>query len=250
MPPVWRDGAGRAGDAVSVRPYYERGGVTVYHGDGRDILPDLSAVSLVVTDPPYTFGIASTAQEGKAGGWGDLMNSAVWYATWLRECKRLTSSQSGALWVFNSWRSFPVLARAAYEAQWPIESLLIWDKEWIGPGGTRGLRPSYEMVALFAQDGFGISDRGLPDIWRSKWSSVKPWGHPAEKPVPLLSKLISRSNDAGTVLDPFAGSGSTLVAAKALGRKAIGIEIEERWCEVIAKRLSQDVLPLGEGDAA
>lgn len=229
-----------------MKPYYEdtRSGIVIYHGDCREILPTVDSVRLVVTDPPYVFGIASTAQEGKAGGWGDLMNSAAWYALLLREFKRLTANQQGAAWVFNSWRSFPVLARAAYEAQWAIESLMVWDKQWIGPGGQRGLRPSYELSALFAQADFAIGNRGLADIWPCKWSSLKPSGHPAEKPVDLLARII-RESGQGDVLDPFLGSGSTLVAAKKEGRRAIGIEIEERYCEIAARRLSQEVLQLG-----
>jgi site-specific DNA-methyltransferase (adenine-specific) len=228
---------------MSLAPYYERGGIVIYHGDSRELLPELQSVRLVVTDPPYVFGIASTAQESKAGGWGDLMNSAVWYSSWLAEARRLTANEQGAAWVFNSWRSFPVLARAAYDVRWPVESLMVWDKEWIGPGGQRGLRPAYELAALFAQPDFAIANRGLPDIWRSKWSSIKPSGHPAEKPVALLRRIIAESG-GGLVLDPFMGSGSTLVASKSEGHNAIGIEIEERYCEIAAKRLEQEVLPL------
>jgi len=228
-----------------MKPYYEQDGITIYHGDCREVLPAMASTRLVVTDRPYVFGIASTAQEGKAGGWGDLMNSSIWYESWLSECKRLTETAQGAVWVFNSWRSFPVLARAAYGVRWPVESLLVWDKEWIGPGGERGLRPSYELAALFAHSDFAIANRGLPDIWRSKWSSNKPSGHPAEKPVDLLRRII-RESGGGPVLDPFAGSGSTLVAAKDEGRAAVGIEIEERYCEIAAQRLAQRVLSFGE----
>jgi DNA modification methylase len=224
-------------------PYYSEGGITIYHGDCREILPEVPSTRLVVTDPPYVFGIASTAQEGKAGGWGDLMNSSVWYEAWLAECKRLTETAQGAVWVFNSWRSFPVLARAAYGVRWPVTSLMVWDKEWIGPGGQQGLRPSYELAALFAHPDFALANRGLPDIWRSKWSSIKPNGHPAEKPVDLLRRII-RESGGGQILDPFAGSGSTLVAAKDEGQQAVGIEIEERYCEIAAKRLAQGVLPM------
>lgn len=228
-----------------MRPYYEHGGVTIYHGDCREVLPEISGVGLVVTDPPYMFGMMSTMHEGKAGGWGDMMNAASFYATILRDLRRLLVNQRGAAWVFNSWRSFPVLARASFEAQWPVESLLVWDKEWIGPGGPVGLRPSYEFVALFACEGFSIPDRSQPDIWRSKWAGEKEW-HPAEKPVPLLRRMIEKSGSSGRlVLDPFMGSGSTLVAAKESGRLAVGIEIEERHCETAAKRLSQELLPLG-----
>ncbi len=226
-----------------MKPYYEESGITIYHGDCREGLPGLPSVQHVVTDPPYVFGIASTGQESKAGGWGDLMNSASFYADLLRSFRKLMANTNGggACWVFNSWRSFPVLARAAYEAQWPITSLMVWDKDWIGPGGLSGLRPSYELVGLFAGDGFALENRGLPDIWKEKWGGAKTW-HPAEKPVPLLERIITESGGSGVLLDPFCGSGSTLVAAKNLKRRAIGIEIEERYCEVSAKRLSQEVM--------
>lgn len=227
-----------------MRPYYEHAGITIYHGDCREVFPTLPSVDLVVTDPPYVFGIASTADEGKAGGWGDLMNSAQFYAVLLREFRRLLANRSGAAWVFNSWRSFPVLARAAYEAQWGIESLMVWDKCWIGPGGPRGLRPSYELIALFATDGFSIGNRGIPDIARAKWDpSKRHWGHSAEKPAALCEMLI-RESGGEVVLDPFMGSGTTLRAAKDLGGRAIGIEIEERYCEIAAQRLSQEVMQL------
>lgn len=232
-------------------PYYEHGGITIWHGDCRDVMPSLASVGTVVTDPPYSFGLASTGVEGKAGGWADLMNAGAFYAGVLRECRRLlsASAEPGAAWVFNSWRSFPVLARASHEAGWGIESLLVWDKEGIGPGGPRGLRPSYELAALFAGDGFALANRGLPDIRRCKWTGAKTW-HPAEKPVALLRWLISESGGAGPVLDPFAGSGSTLVAAKSLGRRSVGIEMEERHCESAARRLSQEVMFYGGADDA
>lgn len=230
-----------------MKPYYEHAGITIYHGDSREILPLLPDVDLVVTDPPYTFGIASTGDEGKCGSWGDLMNSSVWYESWILECKRLTANRQGALWVFNSWRSFPVLAKAAHYV-WGIESLLVWDKCWIGPGGARGLRPSYELVALLCHPGFQLPNRGLPDIWKSPFSSTKPHGHSAEKPIDLLTKLLKESARP-LILDPFLGSGTTLAAAKVLGMSAIGIEIEERWCEIAATRLSQEMLELPSASA-
>lgn len=228
---------------MSPAAYYEDEHVTIYHGDCREVLPEISGADLIVTDPPYVFGIASTFEEGKAGGWGDLMNAGGIYAGWLREFWRIVSNRAGAAWVFNSWRSFPVLVRGAHEARWPIESLMIWDKEWIGPGGSRGLRPSYEVVALFCHPEFQVRDRGTPDIWRAKWAGAKEF-HPAEKPVALLRRMIAAGGGPGVVLDPFCGSGSTLVAAKAEGRKSIGIEIEERHCEIAAQRCSQEVLAL------
>jgi len=125
---------------------------------------------------------------------------------------------------------------------WPIRSLLVWDKETLGLGGTEGLRPSYELVALFAAPGFAVENRSVSDVWRQPYATARPY-HPAEKPVPLLRRLIQISG-GGSVLDPFCGSGSTLVAAKAEGLHAIGIEIEERYCEIAAQRCAQEVLGL------
>lgn len=221
-----------------MKPYYQQDGITLYHGDALEILPTLPDVHIVATDPPYTFGLASTAEERKAGAWADLMNNAHWYGSWLSECRRLTVNQQGSCWVFTSWRSFPVLARAASQIRWPIESLCVWDKEWISTGSVRGLRTSYEM---FAHKDFEIANRSTPDIWKAPWSSTKPHGHPCEKPSVLMARLIGESN-ARSVLDPFAGSGTTLHAAQRLGIPAIGIEAEERWCEVTVRRLQQPVL--------
>lgn len=152
-------------------------------------------------------------------------------------------AEDGAMWTFHNWRSLPVVMKAALDAEFPVASDLVWHKDWIGPGGTVGLRPAYEMVALLPMPDFSIEDRGLPDVWTHKWASFKPSGHPAEKPVALLSRLI-RESGGGVVLDPFMGSGSTLVAAKAEGARAIGIETEERWCELAATRCSQETLGL------
>lgn len=224
-------------------PYYQDSRVTIFCGDCLEILPGLSPVNLTVTDPPYVFGLGSTAKEGKVGTWGDMMNAARWYASWIRLCKRLTESRQGAAWIFNSWRSSPILYRAALLAEWQVLSQLIWDKQWIGPGGVRGLRPSYEIVTLLAHPEFQLSDRSLSDIWQAQWASARPSGHAAEKPVSLLSRIIKESG-GGVILDPFMGSGSTLVAAVAQGCEAVGIETEEKWCEVAVRRVAQVALML------
>ena len=221
-------------------PYYEDENATIYNADCLDVLPSIRSVDLVVTDPPYNISLKSAV---KASGWGDLMNGAFFYAEVIKHIKAATFDRQGAAWIFNSWRSFPVIAKASFEAGWNIESLMVWDKEWIGPGGTFGLRPSHEFVTLFRHDSFKIQNRSVPDIWRSKYSGQKPNGHPSEKPQALISRIIDVSG-GGLVLDPFVGSGTTLAAAKELGYRSIGIEIEERWCEVAANRLSQGVLPM------
>ena len=228
------------GESVSLpKPYYEKDGIVIYNADCREILPHLPKVDLVLTDPPYGINTKSDGG-GKLSPWADLCNSAFWYADWLNMCKSRLKD-TGGLWTFLNWRSMVTFQKASCDICWPIESLLVWDKDWIGPGGQRGLRPSYEMVALFAMPNFSIKDRGLPDIQKWPWSGIKPNGHPAEKPIKGMSWLIQNGGGAEIILDPFVGSGTTLVAAKILGKEAIGIEIEERYCEIAAKRLAQEV---------
>lgn len=218
----------------ALKPYYQDDLVTIYQGDSSNILPTLPDVDLIVADVPYSFGLNS---QDNGASWGDLMNAAQVYSGWLREFRRLTAASKGAAWVFNSWRSFPVLARGANDAQWPITSLMVWDKGRMGAGPLRGLRPRYELCALLMHEGFKIENRRLTDIWVEPLPHRKPTGHKSEKPVGLISKIIHESGGQ-IVLDPFLGSGTTAVAAKQLGLKCIGIEIEEKWCEVAAKRVA------------
>jgi len=225
--------------------YYRDSHITLYHADSNELLPDLTSVDLIIADVPYSFGLNSTDD---GASWGDLMNASQIYTRWLREFQRLTTASNGAAWVFNSWRSFPTLARGANEARWPIISLLVWDKVRMGAGTLRGLRPRYELCALFMQEGFRIKNRRLTDIWPESLPHGKPTGHKSEKPVGLIKKIIAESG-GDLILDPFVGSGTTLVAAKQLGKQAIGIEIEERWCEVAARRAEKaEVAPLSDGN--
>lgn len=234
-----------------MKPYYEQSGVTIYHGDALDLLQGFEAQGFeaVVTDPPYVIGAVSAGNmASKAGGWADMMNSALWFAAWYEQVQRLLSER-GSFWTFCNWRSLPVVMRAAMTAAMPITSLMVWDKEWIGPGGKQGLRPAYELVALSAKPEFAIRDRSIPDVWRCKVGSYKPHGHPAEKPQALVERIL-RTCEASRVLDPFMGSGTTLAAARALGIPAVGIEAEERYCEVAAKRLSATPDQLPEREVA
>ena len=221
----------------ALQPYYADEWITIYHADSTELLTQIAQASLIIADVPYSFGLNSTDD---GASWGDLMNAATVYATWLREFRRLTENSNGAAWVFNSWRSQPVLSRAAYEIRWPITSMLIWDKMRMGTGSLRGLRSRYEQCALFMQPGFAIRNRALPDIWPVFLPHRKPTGHKSEKPVELIELIIKESGNPELVLDPFLGSGTTAVAAKRLGRKCIGIEIEERWCEVAARRVQKE----------
>lgn len=214
--------------------------VDIARGDCLELMREIpsGSVDMVLCDPPYMINTKSD-HTGKVNPWADYCNAAFWYAEWIRQCQRLLKP-TGCLWTFLNWRSMVTFQKAACDVGWPIESLLVWDKEWIGPGGTKGLRPSYELVALFAGEKFQLSDRGLYDVQRFKWSSIKPHGHPAEKPEALLRWIIEKSTSKGaTVIDIFMGSGSTGAACIQTERKFIGIEIENGYYAVAKKRLTE-----------
>jgi site-specific DNA-methyltransferase (adenine-specific) len=238
--------AGGSSGAVAPSPYYDDGGISIYCGDALDILPviERGSVSAVVTDPPYVIGAVSAGNmASKSGGWADMMNSSGWFTGWYREVDRVLHRR-GSFWTFLNWRTVPVVMRAALDARLPVTSMMVWDKQWIGPGGVQGLRPSYELCALLAQPDFAVKDRGIADVWQHKVGSYKATGHPAEKPEPLVRRILAtcQLGPGETVVDPFLGSGTTAVAAKALGLRCIGIEAEEANCEIAAERLSQGLL--------
>lgn len=230
-------------------PFWSDDLVSIYCGDALDLLDALapSSVAAVVTDPPYVIGAVSAGNmASKSGGWHDMMNSALWFSTWYRKVDRVLHS-TGHFWSFCNWRTLPVVMRAASDASMPLASLLVWDKEWIGPGGPQALRPSYELVAYMPQERARITDRGVPDVWRHQVGAHKPHGHTAEKPEGLLRRVLEVCDlppDA-LVVDPFMGSGSTLAAARSLGVRSIGFDGEAKWCEVAAARLSQRTFELG-----
>lgn len=230
-------------------PYYQDEHVTLWHGDALEVLAGLPSGSVqhTVTDPPYILQAGSSSKAGsKTGGWADMMNASHWYAAWYREAGRITQ-HAGSMWTFGNWRTLPVMMRAAIDSNLPATSLLVWDKAWIGPAGPQALRSQHEVCLVMANPAFKLPDRSQGDVLRIQGSSSKPTGHPAEKPVPLLRRVIELTGaTAGDViLDPFAGSGTASVAARELGIRSVAIEAEERWCEVIAKRLSQEVLDFG-----
>lgn len=200
-------------------------------------MPD-GCVDLVLTDPPYQLNTKSGIGS-KINPWADLCNSAFWFAELFREYCRLLKD-SGAIWQFLNWRSLPTIQKAVFDSGRKIESLMVWDKEWIGPGGCRGLRPRYELIALVANMDFAIPDRGIPDIITCLWAGAKQY-HPAEKPVKVIRRLVEISTTEGqVVLDPFGGSGSTPVACVDLRRHFIAIEMDPKHCKIAEARIQAE----------
>lgn len=204
-----------------VKPYYESGGITIYHGDALSVT---LGGDVLVSDPPYGMAYRS--------GWSDatVVNDD---ATTVRDM------------VLYRWAPRPALVFGRWSCPRPVGTrmVLTWDKgDWPGMGDLAlPWGPSTEEIYVIGS-GF-VGKRSGSIVRDTKRPSGDTALHPTEKPVGLLEALIRRC-PAGTVCDPFAGSGTTLVAAKNLGRRAIGIEIEERYCEIAARRLDQEVLAL------
>lgn len=210
----------------------------IIEGDSLEVLKDMPAASVdwIVADPPYMISVASSGS-GKLNPWADLMNASRWFRDLYVETRRILKP-SGAFWTFHNWQTIPTVHRAAYDSGWKITSEMIWNKQWIGPNAV-GLRPCYEMVALLAGEDFVVPDRSQRDIVDCPWSSQKPNGHPAEKPVKLVAKLlqISGAKPGDVFLDPFNGCGTGVVAAQAMGLQWTGIEIDSGWAASTRERM-------------
>jgi DNA modification methylase len=212
-------------------PYYQDDRVTLYHADCREVREWLTA-DVLVTDPPY--GIAYESNRNR-----DRRNVKVGRPvvadedTGLRDVALKLWGERPAL-VFGRWDVVrPTAARAR----------LVWDKVVWTAGDLKMPwgRSDEEIYVL----GHGFTGTRSGSVIRAQMlmsGDRKRPDHPTPKPVGLMETLIAKC-PPGVIADPFAGSGSTLVAAKMLGRSAIGIEVEERYCEIIAKRLAQDALP-------
>lgn len=201
-------------------PYYQDESTTIYHGDCREILPTLGRFDLLLTDPPYGYRWKTNYSRFSRGtnDKTEIANDApgnVDLSPWME----LTDEQ-----IIFGCNSLPQQKPGSY---------LIWDKR--------------------CQDGFSFLSDGEAAWWshghgvyicsiNAQRHRSKAGLHPTQKPVGLMAWCIQKAKQSETVIDPFMGSGTTLVAAKLEGRKAVGIELEERYCEIAANRLCQGVL--------
>jgi DNA modification methylase len=217
-----------------VKPYYADASVMLFHGDCREVT-DWLAADVLVTDPPY--GIRW--ESGQFSNAVDPVTDAIAgdLDTSVRDAALGAWGDRPAL-VFGSWR-VPRPAR--------INNRLIWHKAANIPGHRT--QPWFAADEEIYQLGTGFTGRPEQNVLATydrrdgANGQVARLGHPTPKPVGLMERLITKC-PPGVIADPFAGSGSTLLAARNLGRKAVGVELEERYCEIAARRLAQDVLPL------
>lgn len=256
-------------------PYYSDDLVTLYHGDCRDILPSLTGVDAVITSPPYNLGgepwphLGNWKQGDSAGGkskwrngsdaasgiaYADHSDALPWpeYVAWqhdfLRSCWD-TLSDRGAIFYNHKPRVIGGRLWLPLELNpdLPLRQVVIWARSGGMNFNPTAYLPTHEWVMIMARDGFRLRSRGasgVGDVWRITQDADN--AHPAPFPLGLPARIIETAAP-NLVVDPFAGSGTTLRAAKDAGVRAIGVERSESYCEMAAARLAQEALEFDRG---
>lgn len=241
-----------------MRPYYQDEAVRLYNGDCLDVMPffEASSFDAIVTDPPYSSGgrtqaasrnVISKADGREADEWfmGDNMGVDT-YVRWMRQVAREGLRMvipGGHAYVFTDWRQFTNLVTAWESVGWSLRSVIVWDKAKSGAMGSFW-RNNHEWACVFTKG------QPNPPAHRScfnTWTGNKPHGHkhPTEKPLGLMQYIIEAiPKQKNQIIDPFTGSGTTLHAAKMLGWKSVGIERDQKYCEAVVRKVSQEVIPL------
>ena len=222
---------------MSITPYYERDGIVIYHGDCREVLPTLQA-DVVITDPPYGLGFPYLSYDDSRDALRSLITTTV---PTMRSIAQRTVILCGPTqiglypepdWVSCvTWNTTGSFGRYGYSQWTPV---LCYGADIGGFGSVNGILKG-DVIRISGGAGVGFQ--------RSNDEKQ----HTCPKPLNLMQIVVGRFTLPGDViLDPFMGSGTTLRAAKDLGRRAIGIEIEEKYVEIAARRLEQQVLPIGD----
>lgn len=256
---------------MSLEPFYADELATLYHGDALAVLAQLpdGSVDAVITDPPYSSG-GTTQSARKAstkakyessdnlhktpdfvGDARDQRAYQYWSALWLSEAIRI-AKPGALLMAFTDWRQYAATADAIQAGGWTWRGTFTWVKP---PSANRPQKGRFSQACeyvLWGTNGARAinhrSDDPAPFGW---WEGRAPRGaervHVTEKPLGLMHRLLEPLAPNSVILDPFAGSGTTGVAAKAAGHRFVGIEQTAHYCEIAAHRLAQGALTFGGG---
>ena len=238
---------------MTIKPYYETELGKLYHGDCLEIMPQLEPVDLVLTSPPYNLGnfLKGTWYGGKSKGlkleysnYNDDMpekDYIEWQHSILKQCKNLLT-ENGAIFYNHK----PRILNGVFDDRknlipFPIRQEIIWDRCVMVNFSGSFYAPSTERIYIIANKNWKPIKKYLKfgEVWR--FPPEKGTNHPAPFPGKLANRvIISGSDENGLILDPFNDSGTTSYQAEKLNRKWIGIEIEEKYCEIAAKRIEQE----------
>ena len=216
-------------------PYFQNDLVTLYHGDCLEITEWLEA-DVLVTDPPYGVNWTSSTMSNARQPKSEKVNNDT-----TKDIRDLS---------LDLWGSKPAMVFGSWKVERPKDTKhrLIWYKKMNLPGMRSTPWYSADEEIYILGSGFtGKPEQNVlvtNDRRDGAYGEVARLGHPTPKPVGLMERLIKKCPD-GAIADPFAGSGATLMAARNLGRHSIGVEMEEKYCELIANRLSQDAFDFG-----
>jgi DNA modification methylase len=215
--------------------------VQIKRGDCRAVMRKLTpgSIDAVVTDPPYGIDFQSAWRTEKTARLPKIANDARPFVWWLPEAFDVLKD-GGALICFCRWDTQEAFRLAIEWAGFTIRSQVIWDREWHGMGDLKAsFAPQHDVIWFATKGRFQFPGKRPRSIIRSQRIGGEALTHPNEKPVDLMRELVRAvTPPGGTVLDPFAGSGATLKAAKLEGFKAIGIEIDDRYAASTAERLA------------
>lgn len=253
-----------------MKPYYDEGGITIYHGDNREVLPIVAdafgPVDLVFTSPPYNLGISpggcgsgfyTPSRSGRtATKWSGFngyeihddampMNEYEQWQRWVLDLCWQMCSRRGAIFYNHKPRIFfgEVWLPTVLNPGLPLRQIIMWDPTTRGVAlGKRHYTPYVQWLMLFAREQYEISYAASADgdLWRVPMDKFT-GDHPAPFPQALPARAM-RAAPAGLALDPHMGSGSTLAAARACGWRAIGIDSNERYCELAVSRVRAPML--------
>lgn len=224
-----------------MEPYYTTDLGALYHGDCLDIIPQLEPVDCVVTDPPYGIDYQSTSSRTNGERYRELPkianDSNLDFMPELLTVLDARTVANAHVYLFCHWSKWPLPCEP-----FKLMNMVVWDKMTHGMGDTfNTYAPTHELIAFMTKGRRGFENKRPCDVIRHPKIGSTNIAHPSEKPIGLLGKLIQASSKAGqVVLDAYLGSGSTAVACELLGRRWIGIEIAENYCEMAAQRLENE----------